>query len=107
MPGWRIYGSSQRISEREPTHTGFDDLSGEPDNQELAISQRKPPKPGQLVSWMGMYPCQNICQPNVDVGPVPYGTVFPSGDTEPPAHEHCQCWLDYDGSDDDLSDAGG
>lgn len=31
------------------------------------------------------------CQENVDQGPIATGDVFPSGDTEPPAHPRCRC----------------
>jgi hypothetical protein len=34
------------------------------------------------------------CRANQDMGPVPYGTTFPSGDTEPPAHHGCECSLE-------------
>lgn len=35
----------------------------------------------------------DICPGNEEFGPVPLGSPFPSGDTEPPAHPNCRCAL--------------
>src|SRR5579859_1479296 len=95
MEGWRIYGGGGgRIYEREPTHAGQDNLSGEPDAQENPVATPEDnPYTGEMVQWVG-YPGCGICQANMAIGPVPYGTMFPSGQTEPPAHEHCNCDLE-------------
>jgi hypothetical protein len=33
--------------------------------------------------------CAEVCQPNVDAGPIPLDANFPSGDDAPPAHPRC------------------
>jgi hypothetical protein len=51
------------------------------------------------VSWqLGGSGCL-ICWANADVGIVPYGSVFPSGHTAPPAHERCECILQSEDPD--------
>jgi hypothetical protein len=53
------------------------------------------PEPGEYVSWNvdpGLNNCE-VCLGNADDDPRPYGTEFSSGDTEPPAHAHCGCFL--------------
>jgi hypothetical protein len=44
----------------------------------------------ELVEWLVADPC-DTCQENADVSPIGIGDVFPSGDTEPPAHPNCVC----------------
>lgn len=44
----------------------------------------------ELVEWLVAEPC-DLCQENADVSPIGIGDVFPSGDTEPPAHPNCVC----------------
>lgn len=44
----------------------------------------------ELVEWLVADPC-DTCQENADVSPIGIGEVFPSGDTEPPAHPNCVC----------------
>ena len=44
----------------------------------------------ERVEWMGLEACE-ICQPNIDEGPIALGQEFPSGDTEPPGHSNCRC----------------
>ena len=44
----------------------------------------------ELVEWIVADPC-DLCQENADVSPIGIGDVFPSGDTEPPAHPNCVC----------------
>jgi hypothetical protein len=44
----------------------------------------------ELVEWIVADPC-DLCQENSDVSPIGIGDVFPSGDTEPPAHPNCVC----------------
>ena len=48
----------------------------------------------QMVYWSidGDNPC-NACIENSEVGNVPIGTIFPSGDVAPPAHLRCACTL--------------
>lgn len=46
----------------------------------------------EQVEWLGADPC-DTCEENVDGGPVDIGDVFPSGDSEPPAHTNCRCSL--------------
>ncbi len=53
------------------------------------------PDPGEYVSW-NVDPSLNNCQPCLDNAadtPRPYGTSFSSGDTEPPIHKGCGCFL--------------
>jgi hypothetical protein len=55
---------------------------------------RMPPKPENgYVSWWADVSSCNACKANMDAGPVEVGTAFPSGDYEPPAHDHCGCLL--------------
>jgi hypothetical protein len=44
----------------------------------------------ELVEWIVADPC-DLCQENADVSPIGIGDIFPSGDTEPPAHPNCVC----------------
>ena len=44
----------------------------------------------ELVEWLIAEPC-DLCQENADVSPIRIGDIFPSGDTEPPAHPNCVC----------------
>lgn len=44
----------------------------------------------EQVEWIGVEPC-DICQENEDAGAIDFGSEFPSGDTEPPAHPNCRC----------------
>jgi hypothetical protein len=44
----------------------------------------------ELVEWIVADPC-DLCQENADASPIGIGDVFPSGDTEPPAHPNCVC----------------
>jgi uncharacterized protein with gpF-like domain len=44
----------------------------------------------ERVEWLGLDACE-ICQPNIDQGPIPLGSEFESGDTEPPGHANCRC----------------
>lgn len=44
----------------------------------------------ELIEWIVADPC-DLCQENADVSPIGIGDVFPSGDTEPPAHPNCVC----------------
>lgn len=53
------------------------------------------PDPGEYVSW-NVDPSLNNCQTcldNSDDDPRPYGEPFSSGDTEPPIHPRCGCFL--------------
>lgn len=44
----------------------------------------------ERVEWFALEGCE-YCEENADAGPVPLGSEFPSGDTEPPAHPNCRC----------------
>jgi len=44
----------------------------------------------ELVEWLVAEPCDE-CQENADASPIRIDEVFPSGDTEPPAHPNCVC----------------
>jgi hypothetical protein len=44
----------------------------------------------ELVEWIVADPC-DLCQENADVSPIGIDDIFPSGDTEPPAHPNCVC----------------
>jgi hypothetical protein len=44
----------------------------------------------EQVEWLGLDAC-DICQPNIDQGPIALGDEFDSGDTEPPGHSNCRC----------------
>jgi hypothetical protein len=46
----------------------------------------------ELVEWLVAEPC-DACQANADASPIRIDSVFPSGDTEPPAHPNCVCDL--------------
>ena len=46
----------------------------------------------ELVEWLVAEPC-DICQENAEASPIRIDSVFPSGDTEPPAHPNCVCDL--------------
>ena len=46
----------------------------------------------ELVEWLVADPCDD-CQENADASPIGIDEVFPSGDTEPPAHPNCVCDL--------------
>lgn len=49
--------------------------------------------PPVLVQWHAQVDSCPVCIANMEVGAIPEGAYFPSGDTEPPAHPHCQCEL--------------
>ena len=51
-----------------------------------------PPQPDYVIWWAFEDAC-DTCLENVADDPRPYGTPFSSGDTEPPAHDHCRCSL--------------
>jgi hypothetical protein len=42
------------------------------------------------VEWFALEGCED-CEANAEIGPIPRGDEFPSGDTEPPAHTNCRC----------------
>lgn len=42
------------------------------------------------VEWFALEGC-DYCEENAEAGPIPLGSEFPSGDTEPPAHPNCRC----------------
>ena len=44
------------------------------------------------VEWLVAVGCED-CQMNADASPLGIDEVFPSGDTEPPAHPNCMCDL--------------
>ena len=44
----------------------------------------------EMVEWLGLEACE-ICEPNIEQGPIPLGQEFDSGDTEPPGHANCRC----------------
>ena len=47
-----------------------------------------------LKEWLpGEDPCEEICQPNVEQGPIPLDEDFESGDDAPPGHPRCICAL--------------
>jgi hypothetical protein len=46
----------------------------------------------EKVEWYSLEGCED-CQANSDMGPIPLGDEFDSGDTEPPAHTNCRCSL--------------
>ena len=46
----------------------------------------------ELVEWLVAEPC-DVCQENAEASPIRIDSVFPSGDTEPPAHPNCVCDL--------------
>ena len=53
-------------------------------------------------------PCEEICKPNVDQGPIDLDDDFESGDSEPPGHPGCRCSLipvTEDSSETDNSEA--
>jgi hypothetical protein len=58
----------------------------------------------EWVEWLAL-DTGDVCSDNADVGPIRIGDVFPSGDTEPPAHPNCRCTIapanppDISGSD--------
>lgn len=45
------------------------------------------------IQW-GASDTDDECADNDDEGPVDIGHVFSSGDTEPPAHPNCRCWIE-------------
>lgn len=45
----------------------------------------------EAVEWLASPTSCDICQDNEDAGPIPMGSVFPSGDDAPPQHPHCVC----------------
>jgi hypothetical protein len=47
----------------------------------------------QQIQW-GASDTDDECADNDDEGPVEIGHVFTSGDTEPPAHPNCRCWIE-------------
>ena len=46
----------------------------------------------EQVEWLVAIGCED-CQENADSSPIGIDEVFPSGDTEPPAHPNCMCAL--------------
>jgi len=46
----------------------------------------------EWVEWLAL-DTGDECSDNADAGPIPIGDVFPSGDTEPPAHPNCRCTI--------------
>ena len=42
------------------------------------------------VEWFALEGCDE-CEANAEDGPIPLGSEFSSGDTEPPAHPNCRC----------------
>ena len=46
----------------------------------------------EQVEWLTADPC-DLCQDNEDASPIGIDEVFPSDDTEPPAHPNCVCSL--------------
>ena len=46
----------------------------------------------EQVEWLVAEGCED-CQDNADASPISIDDVFPSGDTEPPAHPNCMCSL--------------
>lgn len=44
----------------------------------------------EQVEWIGLEAC-DYCQENIDASPIPLGSEFPTGDTEPPGHSNCRC----------------
>jgi len=46
----------------------------------------------EQVEWLVAIGCED-CQENADASPIGIDEVFPSGDTEPPAHPNCMCAL--------------
>jgi len=46
----------------------------------------------EQVEWLVAIGCED-CQENADASPIGIDDVFPSGDTEPPAHPNCMCAL--------------
>lgn len=46
----------------------------------------------EQVEWLVAEGCED-CQMNADASPLGIDEVFPSGDTEPPAHPNCMCDL--------------
>src|SRR5215472_11226271 len=57
------------------------------------ILEPPPGYSGTLYVWRCYSDCE-ICSTNKLDGPVEQGHVFPSGHTEPPAHNHCNCDLE-------------
>jgi hypothetical protein len=45
-----------------------------------------------MHEWFAIEGCDE-CEMNADQGPIPVGSMFDSGDTEPPAHPNCRCGL--------------
>ena len=46
----------------------------------------------QMVEWLAFDAC-DLCMENADASPISIDDVFPSDDTEPPAHPNCTCSL--------------
>lgn len=66
----------------------------------------------EMVEWLVADGCDD-CQENADASPIGINDVFPTGDTEPPAHPNCMCAIApyFDDSDlpennEDNSDGG-
>ena len=77
-----VIGSSERALTIATTEMNSAMSLASMDNyQELGV---------EMVEWMGLDACE-ICQPNIDQGPIPLGQEFDSGDTEPPGHGNCRC----------------
>jgi hypothetical protein len=49
--------------------------------------------PQDYVSWWAFADACEPCLDNAAAAPRPYGVPFPSGDVEPPMHDHCRCEL--------------
>lgn len=66
----------------------------------------------EMVEWLVADGCDD-CQENADASPIGINDVFPTGDTEPPAHPNCMCAIApyFDDSDlpqlDEGNDDGG
>lgn len=77
-----VIGSSERALTVATTEMNAAMSIASMDNyQELGVER---------VEWLGLDACE-ICQPNIDQGPIPLGSEFESGDTEPPGHANCRC----------------
>lgn len=47
----------------------------------------------EQIRWVADPDACEICKKNAEASPLPIGSEFPSGDTEPPAHPRCRCNL--------------
>lgn len=58
-----------------------------------------------LKEWLTAEdPCEEICLPNKEQGPIPLDDVFESGDDAPPGHPNCRCGIApvVEGEEDDA-----